>query len=203
LDSWTPAAAMASRRMRHTAALLPDGDVLVVGGETASAGTPLSGTERYHPATNSWRDEPPLRDARSDQCMVRLDDGRVFVVGGFGGSPASPDFLATAELYDPGADTWTRAPPMAVAREDLTATVLPGGKVLVAGCDNLSGALDSAELYDPTSNTWSPAGTMSEKRESPAAVLLATGKLLVVGGIDPGRNVGLTSADLYDPASNA
>src|SRR5207245_8581076 len=63
-----------------------------------------------------------------------------------------------------------------------TATLLPGGKVLVSG-GIVSGAtyLSSAELYDPVSGTWAPTCSMSMGRYRHRATLLPNGKVLVVG----------------------
>ena len=81
---------------------------------------------------------------------------------------------------------------------DHTATLLPNGKVLVAGGYN-GGALTSAELYDPASGTWTATGSLNTARYDHTATLLPNGKVLVAGGISNGSD--LTSAELYDPAS--
>jgi hypothetical protein len=60
-------------------------------------------------------------------------------------------YLASAELYDLGSGSWSATGSLARAREIPTATLLPNGKVLVAGGDQDSGSLNSAELYDPAS----------------------------------------------------
>ena len=72
-----------------------------------------------------------------------------------------------------------------------TATLLPNGKVLIAG-----GYLDaSAELYDPATGTWSATGELSEARWSHTATLLLNGKVLVAGGRQEGYTI--ASAELY------
>ena len=53
---------------------------------------------------------------------------------------------------------------LATARERHTATLLPNGKVLVAGGYNDSGHLASAELYDPASGTWTATGSLATAR---------------------------------------
>src|SRR5437868_7051110 len=83
---------------------------------------------------------------------------------------------------------------LATARNGHTATLLPNGKVLVAGGQNGNSILTSAELYDPASGTWSATGSLATARAFHTATLLPNGKVLVAGG-------GNNSAELYDPAS--
>jgi len=90
---------------------------------------------------------------------------------------------------------------LGTARERFTATLLPNGKVLVAGgLDDTVTALASAELYDPASGTWTPTGSLGGARDRHGAILLFNGKVLVAGGQDDTGNP-LPSAELYDPAS--
>ena len=95
--------------------------------------------------------------------------------------------------------TWTETGSLATARYSHTATLLPNGKVLVAGGLNSSGSLASAELYDPASGTWTATGSLATARSSHTATLLPNGKVLVAGGLDGSGS--LASAELYDPAS--
>ena len=81
-----------------------------------------------------------------------------------------------------------------------TATLLPNGKVLVAGgVRHLGGPIASAELYDPASGTWTATGNLATARDYHTATLLTNGKVLVAGGRT--RRMPLASAELYDPAS--
>src|SRR5205823_11828316 len=69
------------------------------------------------------------------------------------------------------------------AREFHTATLLPNGKVLVAG--GVGGdVLASAELYDPASGTWRATGSLSSGRYPATATLLPNGMRLVAGGLN-------------------
>jgi WD40 repeat protein len=92
---------------------------------------------------------------------------------------------------------------MGTGRTAHTATVLPSGKVLIAGGDDCffnqyynygSCLLSSAEVYDSSSGTFAATGSMSVTRVSHTATLLTNGKVLVTGGHD-------ASAELYDPTS--
>ena len=67
--------------------------------------------------------------------------------------------------------------------DDHTATLLPNGKVLVAGGLVTATCLTSAELYDPASGTWSATGSLNTARYCHTATLLPNGKVLVAGGV--------------------
>ncbi len=99
------------------------------------------------------------------------------------------------------AGTWTATGSLNTARENFTATLLPDGKVLVAGgsLGTPALALASAELYDPSTGTWTATGSMHTARDQFTATLLADGTVLVAGGYGPGGR--LASAELYDPST--
>jgi len=87
---------------------------------------------------------------------------------------------------------------LSAARESHTATLLPDGKVLVAGGYN-SSYLSSAELYNPSNGTWTATGSMAAARGSHTATLLPDGRVLVAG--DYNGSSYLSSAELYDPSN--
>src|SRR6266496_943730 len=93
--------------------------------------------------------------------------------------------------------SWVTTGSLATARDSHTATLLPSGKVLVAGGQNDSGKLDRAELYDPVAGTWSSTGRLDVARRFHTATLRPSGKVLVAGGE---ANLP-SSAELYDPAT--
>ncbi|WP_437486782.1 kelch repeat-containing protein [Sorangium sp. So ce1014] len=115
----------------------------------------------------------------------------------------SVDADGEAVLVDPA---WESAGVMNVPRGGHTATLLPSGKVLVAGGYHTDDAgafvrLGSAELYDPATDTWTLARPMHARRGEHSATLLPSGLVLVAGGSD--MNAGLDSAEVYDPEANA
>jgi len=85
-----------------------------------------------------------------------------------------------------------------------TATLLSGGKVLVAGgVGALSGVTATTDLYDPLTNSFTPGPNMATARCRHMAILLPDNTVLIAGGDDfNGGNV-FTSAEIYDPVSNS
>ena len=191
-------------RSDHTATLLANGRVLVAGGATVW-NLPVKSAELYDPNTARWSNTGNLIGPRYGHTATLLQNGTVLIAGGTN-DPELFSFLTSAELYDPGTGTWSGSGNLNTERYHHTATLLPNGKVLVAGGYNWSfQSLSSAELYDPTTGTWTNTGSLNIDRTDHTATLLPNGKVLVAGGYnvgDKGFNT-LNSAELYDPATGA
>jgi hypothetical protein len=203
-NSWSVGSSLGTARYDQTATLLRSGKVLIVGGRGGPA--PLRSAELYDPTSNTWGAAAFPWESRSEHTATLLNSGKVLIVGGFISYPGGPDFSASSELYDPASDSWSQTANMRLARWYHTATLLPSGKVLVAGGAHVD-ALASAELYDPDSNTWSDAANLNFARLQHTATLLGNGKVLVAGGA---QNIGdpffsgpaVSSAELYDSSTD-
>ena len=213
-------------RSNHTATFFATsgaaGKVLIAGGRNADNSDVLSGALLYDPAgSGTFSTTGPLNQARSDFTATRLADDKVLIVGGLDNSPlvfnpdgttsGGPTALASAELYDPatGAFAFTSSavtpfPRTALnnARAYHTATLLPGGQVLIAGGQGADGvARASAELYEPATGLFtSTTGPLLVARAFATATILPNGKVLIAGGQDA-SGLPLASAELYDPAT--
>ena len=202
---WVPTGKMNVARSGHTATLLRNGKVLVVGG-TSTGSDHLDSAELYDPATGTWSLTGYMSVPRGSHTATLLADGRVLVAGGFAGAtPAAFHFTNAAELYEPATGTWTQTGSMGTVRIAHTATLLQDGRVLVAG--GLSQGPDkTAELYDPATGTWARTGNLNFARVRFTATLLQDGRVLAARGTNDTDSDGdaistLSSAELYDPAS--
>lgn len=196
-----PSATLAARG-RHIAALLPDGRVLLAGGNGPS-GTILSSAQIYDPGTNAPAvpAPPSLAYGRYDATATRLltAQDEILVVGGSGAAGT----VSQSERFHPGTGNWSSAAPLTPSRYQHTATLLPSGSVLViGGQDNSSTLLDLVSLYDPASNTWSPLQQIPLPRARHAATSLPNGDILVAGGYVGVGSGSTADVRIFDVASS-
>lgn len=167
-----------------------------------------------------------MQDDRAFHNAVQLQDGRILVCGGtqgpYGTGPYHIKVLDTVEIFDPATETWSNAAPLSIPRAGSTATLLPDGRVLVAGGtkgdgqnrlfavdDLLTTSLRTTEIYDPANNTWTAGPNMSEPKAGAVAVALDSGEVMIAGGITFQTIFGIPIPDFsdavafYDPASNS
>lgn len=206
---WESTGLMNTARYRHTATLLRDGTVLVVGG-LGDDDSVLPSVERYNPLTRSWSPAASMNIPRTGHTATRLTDGSVLVVGGITKNMHPAPMTSSAERYNPSANTWIPVKPMSASRVYHTAALLPDGTVLVVSggpAGSGFGSQETAERYDPTSDTWTPAGNTRVPHTFGTATLLLDGTVLVAGGIavdpeaDDPRIYAMNYSERYNPAN--
>jgi hypothetical protein len=224
--TFTPVAPMLQGRSGHTATLLPDGRVLVVGGYGPMPGTePWAAddagahatAEIYDPSTGRWSEAGRMAGGRYLHTAIPTEGG-VLVVGGQGGqvrassatrTSGGPDPVGPPELFDPATGGFTRVGLPVDPRGTLVAAPLPDGRALLVGIQgDVRGAADvpwaltldtrsgSAEMLDL------PTVALDQIEDGPgpalSATVLADGRVLITG---LRKEADGWSADVFDPES--
>lgn len=168
---------MATERAAHTATLLNDGSVLIVGG-FRTGGTSLHDAEIFSPRDGRFTATGQLSTPRSGHTATILPDGKVLIAGGF-----DRKYLDSTEIFDPKTGHFTPGERLTIPRSEHTATRLSDGRILLIGGVGTGWTfLSDAEIYDPRNGKFSPTGKISVPRESHTATLLKDGNVLITGG---------------------
>jgi hypothetical protein len=173
-------------RVEHTATLLQNGKVLIVGGQD-SLNRVLASAELYDPTTGNFTPTGSLSTARLGHTATLLQNGKVLIAGGLYFTGAGPVDPTNAELYDPAAGTFSFAGTMTQGLSSATATLLPDGRVFLFDGSNPS------QLYDPTAQTFTTSASPLSSLSGITSTLLTDGTVLAAGGAP--------TAELYQPAS--
>ena len=189
LGTWSDTASVLSPRYSFEAALLANGEVMIVGGKDGREMS--SDCELFDPNLGTWRKAAPMLSARYNHRIVPLRDGRALVMGG-GRDPHD------CEMFDPKMNSWTRAAPLHDNHgSSFIAVELQDGRVLLAGgavCHPGSRGIVvepimTSEIFDPETNRWNPGAKL------PIAIalhfisthLLDNGNIVVIG-VNYGKN---------------
>ncbi|CAF1187857.1 unnamed protein product [Adineta steineri] len=181
-------------RMDHTATLMQNGQVLIVGGVAPDAYSFLSSTELYIPSSNTFVKKGNLKTVRYKHTAILLTDGlSVLVIGG-------P--VLRPEIYKAGAWHYTLHD-MITRRQDCAAVLLFNGNILIAGgIDSKFNTLSSVEIFQPDTETFLPVQRMACARSDFTLTRLPTGQVLAVGGQNYLDDECLRVTELYDPITN-
>ena len=190
-------------RALHTATLLDDGRVVIVGGEQEGTMSQDS-IEVFDPAQGTFSAAGAMTGPRQGHSATLLRDGRILLVGGYDGIHLR--YPESAEIYDPKTGTSTLTGRLNASRQLHTATLLTDGRVLIAGgVTHHVGAIPSAEVYDPQTGRFTLVpGGLRAPRFLHNAVALRDGRVLITGGshtLERGAAV-LGAVEYYDPALN-
>jgi N-acetylneuraminic acid mutarotase len=187
--AWEAGRSLQTARYGHTATLLKNGRVLVVGG-TGADGNPIASTELISEAGVPLRADQPLRTARSMHTATLMSNGDILVIGG---KPAGGRFARrdSAVRYQQESGQWQALCSMPAGKVTWshTATLLSSGQILVLGGKvSENQCLNGALLYDPASDQWrelnfadAVLGATMNRCEH-RATLMPDGRILVSGG---------------------
>lgn len=201
--TFTPTAnVMTIPREDQTATLLDSGMVLIAGGLTTGFNS-TDTAEVYDPTLDTFTPtNNNMSDFRTSHTATLMANGKVLVAGGF-----DTDALDTADVFDPGTNSFLAAPNMNEFREDQSATLLDSNLVLICGGEDALGGPESSfhnscEFYDADLNTFTDSkNAMTEHRGSHQAVLLESGRVLLIGGVEEAdANI---SAEIYFPGKDS
>jgi hypothetical protein len=192
---WTMVGNMAHARGGPILSLLPDGLVLVTGGNREM--TPIAEVEVFDPLTATFAAVAAMATPRAEHAAVSLQDGRVLVTGGH--AVRRGRALRSAEIYDPATGTFMPTGDMRAPRTKHAAVLLADGRVLIVGGSDHGqdrvGMHRSTEIFDPATGRFEAGPDMHYARHKvrDAVVALPDGTV-VVAGYAP-------EAELYDPRS--
>ena len=191
---------MSTVRWRAAAVTLLDGTVLVVGGACWPDGTGLTGdataADIFDPTTGMFaKTTQPLNKARCDARAVLLPDGRAFIT-------SAND--ASAEIYDPGAQTFSVVMPGGPHPDGFLVRLRDGRVLLAAGLVG-STPTAAAEIFDPDTGMFAATGSLATARYFGGASTLPDGRVLVLGGAqgNTGNWMPLDSIEIFDPMAGA
>jgi hypothetical protein len=165
---------------------LSDGRVLAAGGSNKDNTLLANAGAAIFDGTRSWTPTGSMNHGRWSATAVRLNDGRVMVIGG-------------QDTPTPEAINWY---------------IFFGCEHYPGLLDDCMGQRSDAEIFDPATGTWTVTAAMSGPRFQSRALVLADGRVLVAGGVRwervPGQSgysstialTNLASAEIYDPATN-
>ncbi len=179
-------------RSSHTATLLADGRILIVGGWAREGTASLTEAEIFDPTTGTFQPAGTLRGG-----AILLPDGRVLIADG-GSGPSN--LTEGVEIFDPTTGSRTPGSAMPLPRQ-AASIVLPDGDILITGGQDGAGhGLSSTVIYDPVSGDWRPGPQMGTPRFKHAITTLDGGRIMVLGGTTDDTEL-LASTEVLDLAA--
>lgn len=163
------------------------------------AATPTAAVPTATPAAGAWTTGQAMPTFRSEFAAAVLDD-KIYVLGGLAGRTVRVTEVTTVvEVYDPAADTWSRAADLPLPLHHLAVAAL-GGRLVVAGGydgDDFTPDVRATWVYDPAADAWSQGADLPAPRAAHALVAVGD-RIIAAGGVGPDS----TQLWAYDPAAD-
>ncbi|MCB1175129.1 MAG: hypothetical protein KDK39_16260 [Leptospiraceae bacterium] len=180
----------------HTATLLQDGRVLIVGGSNASS-VSQKWTYIYSPVTGSITVAADMNIARRYHKAIRLNNGKVLVSGGNSSG-------AEAEVYDPVSNGWTTITNGTIVSSGHNLTLLSDGRVLQTGGVSVA---NSTRIFSADGSSSIAAATMNISHQYHVAHTMSDGTVLVAGGANTASPQSIgddpeKGTEIYSPNDN-
>ena len=191
-DGWQPLAKMSTARYALGLAAV-GGKIYAIGGHDGAS--VLDSVEAYDPQLGAWALVASMSVKRCGHASVVLD-GKIYAMGGHDGAGA----LDTVEVYDPQADSWQRVARMPQRLHSHAAAAM-GGKIYVTGGNGHAELGELSLRVRPAGRRMDAAGEHGHRSAAHASAAVG-GKLYVFGGHGT-ANARLSTAEVYDPASDS
>ena len=191
-NAWVDGAPMQDARNGHTATLLDDGSVLVVGGAREQR-VHLASVERFHPGPDTWTAEKPLQVSRWFHAAVKDSAGDVVVVGGRSNAAQAGKgpgvSIAEVEKFEVKTGTWALVPAMSEPRQRTAVVATPGdAAIVVIGGQTATSSTNYAETWKPGEAAWVPfENHLSMSLSAHTGTALPGGDVVVIGGEPPNQ----------------
>ena len=143
-------------------------------------------TQVWDPATQTFTNQT-APDSVFCSGVAELPDGRVLVVGGYGGLSTGKIGIVDTSIFDPATSTWTRVANMHNPRWYPDLTELADGRfVAISGnSTNATTWAENPEVYDPSTNTWTVLSNVNtsqvHEEEYPFSYLVPNGDVFTIG----------------------
>jgi N-acetylneuraminic acid mutarotase len=158
-------------------------------------GASLAGGQNDPAAHNTWTMGAAMPTALNWPA-VGVVAGKVYVVGGYTGGPATTD----NQIYNPATNTWTTGAPIPAPTAQAAGAVVKNILYIIGGSDNGGGdVFDTVWAYNPKTNEWRAKAAMPTSRCSISAVVV-NNIIYVIGGYNAGAR--LSTVESYNPATN-
>ena len=152
---WTPTGSLASPRAGHSATTLPDGSILVAGGDTAGlradgtlSARSLATAERFDPKTGTWTAVAAMPGSRTRHRALLAGTGEVLLIGGTSGPGFTAGYRSVA-VYDPEDDRWSATGGLTTGRRDHAVAALTDARIVASGGLSTDSPTAVTEIFTP------------------------------------------------------